>query len=59
MKNRYFNNIESVRGEHEKYVFIYHEDRMWDGMRNYAWVRAWNRAELPQSDDVLRGPHNE
>jgi len=31
---------------------------MWDGMRNSAWIRAWNRAGLPQSEDVLRGPHN-
>ena len=27
-------------------------------MRNSAWVRAWNKAGLPQSDDLLRGPHN-
>ena len=50
--------IELVRGQHPKYVFTYKGDRMWDGMRNSAWVRAWNRAGLPQSDDVLRGPHN-
>lgn len=50
--------IESVRGEHDKYVFTYNNNRLVEGMRNSAWIRAWNRAGLPQSEDVLKVPHN-
>lgn len=54
--------IESVRGEHDEYVFTYvnkkKERHPIERIHNSGWKIAWKKAALPTAKNINKGPHN-
>lgn len=54
--------IESVRGQHETYVFTYVDAKGIRGpisrIHNSGWKAAWKKAGLPSNPNINKGPHN-